>query len=107
MNGNVTRDVVSDLWPLCEGGEASADSRRLVDEFLAQDQTFADEMRRSAALSGAMPTMRLSPGAERELLDQARERARWKLMVIGGGIGVVGFISLAALFGAMLLVFRG
>ncbi len=57
MNGNVTRDVVNDLWPLCEGGDASADSRRLVEEFLTQDRTFADELRRSATLPGAMPVI--------------------------------------------------
>ena len=33
----VSRDVIRDLWALCEAGEASEDSRRLVDAFLAQD----------------------------------------------------------------------
>jgi hypothetical protein len=38
---NVTRDVINDLWPLYSIGEASADSRTLVDEFLRQDPEFA------------------------------------------------------------------
>ena len=49
---------------------------------------------------------KLSPIAEREMLDQARVRARWKLMVIGGGIGLAGLVLLVALVGAMFLTFR-
>ena len=37
----ITRDVVSDLWPLYSSGEASADTRVLVDEFLRDDPEFA------------------------------------------------------------------
>jgi len=106
MNYDVTRDVVSDLWPLCRANEASQDSRRLVDVFLADDGAFAEQLRRSAELTRAMPALKLSPNAEREMLDQARERARWKLMVIGGGIGLAGLILLMALVGAMFLTFR-
>jgi hypothetical protein len=38
---NVTREVISDLWPVYEAGEASADTRALVEEFLRQDPEFA------------------------------------------------------------------
>jgi hypothetical protein len=38
---NVTREVVTDLWPAYAAGEASADTRTLVDEFLRQDPEFA------------------------------------------------------------------
>ena len=34
MTMNVTRQVISDLWPLHVSGEASADTRALVDSFL-------------------------------------------------------------------------
>jgi len=37
----VTREVVDDLWPLYAAGEASADSRALVEEFLRQDPEYA------------------------------------------------------------------
>jgi hypothetical protein len=37
----ITRDVVSDLWPLYESGEASPDTRAVVDEFLGGDPEFA------------------------------------------------------------------
>jgi hypothetical protein len=33
----ITRDVVADLWPAYESGEASADTRVLVEDFLRQD----------------------------------------------------------------------
>jgi hypothetical protein len=38
---NVTREVINDLWPLYSAGEASVDSRALVDEFLRQDPEYA------------------------------------------------------------------
>lgn len=41
----VTRDVVSDLWPLYASGEASADTRTLVEGFLAGDPAFAAALR--------------------------------------------------------------
>jgi anti-sigma factor RsiW len=40
MNGNITRDVVGDLLPAYFSGEASADTRALVEEFFAQDPEF-------------------------------------------------------------------
>ena len=42
---NVTREVIHDLWPAYEAGEASADTRALVNEFLRQDPEFADLLR--------------------------------------------------------------
>ena len=40
----VTRAVVADLWPLYVSGDVSADTRALVDEFLAGDADFAAKM---------------------------------------------------------------
>ncbi len=37
----VTRNVISDLWPLYAAGEASSDTRALVESFLAGDPEFA------------------------------------------------------------------
>ena len=39
---NVTREVISDLWPVYASGEASDDTRILVEEFLRQDPEFAE-----------------------------------------------------------------
>ena len=46
----ITRDIVSDLWPLCVSGEASPDSRALVDEFLAQDRELRPKPRTTQIL---------------------------------------------------------
>jgi hypothetical protein len=43
----ITRDVISDLWPLYESGEASNDTRQLIDEFLEDDRDFAKLIRES------------------------------------------------------------
>lgn len=103
MKMEVTRDVVSDLWSLCKSGDASADSRALVDAFLSQDSAFASTLRESEKLSAAVPSLRLSPDAERRLLDDARKRARTKLLVIGGAVAVAGLAVLGALGGALIL----
>ena len=72
MKFDVTRNVVSDLWPLCQSGDASADSRALVDAYLADDAGFASVLRESEQLGGAMPSLRLSPDAERHRSISAR-----------------------------------
>lgn len=41
----VTRDVIADLWPLYDAGEVSADTRALVEAFLAADPAFASQLR--------------------------------------------------------------
>ena len=70
---NVTRDVIRDLWALCEASEASDDSRRLVDEFLAADQGFAATLRGgTSALAG--PPVALPPDHAARTLDRARRR---------------------------------
>ena len=45
---NITRDVVTDLWPLYVSGDASEDTRRLIEEFLNNDQEFAKLIRESS-----------------------------------------------------------
>jgi hypothetical protein len=101
MKLEVTRDVVSDLWPLYRSGEASADSRGLVDAFLSKDASFASTLRESEKLPGMVPAVRLSPEAERRLLDDGRERAQTKLLLIGAGIALLGLVMLTALGGAL------
>ena len=106
MKLEVTRNVVSDLWPLCKSGDASADSRGLVDAFLAGDEEYAEKLRQSDRLAGVMPGVRLSPDAERRLLDDARQRARVKLLLVGGAIALVGLLAIGALV-ALLVFARG
>ena len=37
----ITREIITDLWPLYVEGEASAETRVLVEEFLKQDPEFS------------------------------------------------------------------
>jgi hypothetical protein len=107
MKLEVTRDVVSDLWPLYETGEASMDSRGLVDAFLSEDRPFAATLAESRRLPQVMPAVRLSPDAERRLLDDARERAQTKTLLVGLAIAVAGFVLLAMIgAGAFLAFYR-
>ncbi len=45
----ITRDVIADLWPVYESGEASADTKAIVDAFLAADTEFARTLRAQPA----------------------------------------------------------
>jgi hypothetical protein len=71
----VTRDVVSDLWPLYASGEASADTRALVDAFLASDPAFAASLRESGHVSlCALEAPALPPDHDLMTLDLTRRR---------------------------------
>jgi hypothetical protein len=82
---NVTRDVVSDLWPLYVSGEASADTRTLVEAFLGEEPEFARELRQDA---GVLPpghdVPSLTPDHELRTLAQIKRRLvgpRWALLI--------------------------
>jgi hypothetical protein len=67
----VTRDVITDIWPVYEAGEASADTRALVDEFLAEDAEFAALLRSRLALPHVEAPM--SPHSETIALKRTRD----------------------------------
>lgn len=72
---NVTRNVITDLWPLYLSGDASDDSRRLVDGFLAADPDFARALRDTGHPSlgvGAAPS--LPPDHELKTLARIKRR---------------------------------
>jgi hypothetical protein len=71
----ITRDVVVDLWPLYESKEASADTRSVVEEFLAGDPEFARILREDASgkLLAAAPVAR-EPDHEMKAFAAARRR---------------------------------
>jgi anti-sigma factor RsiW len=106
MKLEVTRDVVADLWPLYESGEASMDTRALVDAFLSEDPPFASKLAESQQEPrlNVMPAVRLSPDAERRLLDDARERAQTKMVLVGVAVAVAGFVLLAIIVSVAFLV---
>ena len=68
---NVTRDVVADLWPVYESGEATADTRALVDEFLANDPAFGATLRATPPVSPPVPDV--MPDAKLAALKRTRD----------------------------------
>ena len=76
----VTRDIVIDLLPLYQSGEASRDSRAAIEEFLRQDPSLAQMATQDA---GAIPATDASE-LERRTITQTRaaiRRRSWILAV--------------------------
>ena len=73
----VTRDVITDLWPLYAAGEASADSRALIESFLQDDPEFSrtlHELERERLPRPDVPV--LAPNEELKTLARLRRRIR-------------------------------
>ncbi|UCF35516.1 MAG: hypothetical protein JSU96_11780 [Acidobacteriota bacterium] len=105
MKHEITRNLIEDLWPLYQSNELSKEGRTLVESFLAQDNEFASVLQTSRKMSQVIPNLQLSPDQERRLLDQAQERARLKLLIIGGGVAVAGLMLLTALVAVIFFMF--
>jgi hypothetical protein len=72
---NVSRDVITDLWPLYVSGEASPDTRILVEAFLHEDPGFAQELRQDTGAqlaSNDVPC--LTPDHELRTLARIKRR---------------------------------
>lgn len=101
---SITRNVVIDLLPVYFSGEASDDTRKLVEDFFREDPDF-ERVARSAAtpletLKSASP---VAPEAEREKCDL--ERIGWELRLRGVWLVLALFYTLrplAPLFGGEL-----
>ncbi len=94
---NVTREVVKDLLTVCLAGEASADTRALVEEWLRGDP----ELARQADLAGriALPAVAPLPvSAEKRTLDRTRRHLHWRSVVLGLAIYVTT-LPLSVTFG--------
>jgi len=92
MNIDVNRHVISDLWPIYASGEASAETRALVDAFLAADPAFRRTLQESSGVTlGVSSAPALAPDHELETLARTRRRL-W---------GYLGFLWLAMLFSMM------
>ena len=70
----ITRDVVTDLWPVYASGEASADTRALVEEFLAKDAQFGRLIREPSANLRVAPE--LAPDQEMRALARTKQLLR-------------------------------
>jgi hypothetical protein len=87
---NVTRDIISDLYVLYSSGDATADSRRLVEEFLSQDAELAVSLKESGGTIPILPAP-LPPENELRTLDRIKRRLSgpiwvlWLAMITSGG----------------------
>lgn len=73
----ITRDVITDLWPLYAAGEASTDTRVLVESFLREDPEFARELGELVRDPVRVPEVPiLAPDAELKALARVRRRLR-------------------------------
>jgi anti-sigma factor RsiW len=90
----ITREIVIDLLPLYAAGEASADTRRLVDEFIGQDPSVAALLR---ALQHDQPE-RAAPGEPPPALERtAVNRTRAMVQRRGWTMGLAILFTLLPL----------
>jgi anti-sigma factor RsiW len=85
---SITRPVILDLWPAYVSGEASAETRALVDEYLRTDPEFARQLRDNPLGDASPPP--LPPDIEVNAFARARRQLR----------GFPWLLQLAILFSA-------
>ena len=70
----VTRSVIVDLWPIYASGDASQDTRALVEAFLRDDPDFAQQLRQDTPIPATLPAV--PPDAETQAFVRTRKRLR-------------------------------
>jgi hypothetical protein len=83
---NVTRDVIHDLLPAYLAGEVSADTKRLVEEFLLGDPDLARTVSSLRAHLLPEPPIALRPTHEKETLSMTKRLLRLRGILMGLGI---------------------
>jgi len=101
MKAEITREVISDLWPLHKAREASAASERLIEDFLAHDPNFKTMLEESERIHRGAPDVALARETEMELIELSRQRIRTTARLVGAAIGAFVFVSMAFLIGAL------
>jgi anti-sigma factor RsiW len=96
---NVTHGVIMDLLPLYLAGEASEETRTLVEEYLRRHPELAADVRRSVERSGALlaavssaPPVQEIPATDFEIrekstLARVRRFNRYRAQLLGFAIG--------------------
>ena len=78
----VTRDVVKDLLTVYSAGEASSDTRALVEEWLRSDLELARQVEQADGVT--LPEVPpLPPTVEKQALDRTRRHLRWRMVLFG------------------------
>jgi hypothetical protein len=95
---NITRDIITDLWPLYMAGEASPDSRALIEAYLREDQVFAH------TITGLgrerfpnLETPALAPDHELKTLARIKKRLTGPILLLQ-----LALISSGLAFGALI-----
>ncbi len=84
---NVTRSVVEDLLAVYLAGDASADTRAIVEEWLRTDASLARKV--EEARRGTLPPVALpDPSIETRALVRTRRQLRWRAVLLGVAIYV-------------------
>ena len=80
---NISRDVVKDLIPVYLAGDASADTRALVESYLKTDPELAADVTAARGPSLGLPATR-PPTAEKQTLDATRQllKSRTSTLVV-------------------------
>jgi predicted anti-sigma-YlaC factor YlaD len=90
---NITNDVITDLLPLYLAGEASPDTRQLLEDYLREHPDFAATVRaaadRSTALLHAAATDALLPDHEKATLERVRRFNRRRTVLLAVAIGML------------------
>jgi len=73
---NVTKEIITDLFPLYAANECSQDSRALVEEYLRKNPGQSEELRRVMNMSVLSGGARLAGSEEVRSLHEARRRVR-------------------------------
>lgn len=74
----VTKDVILDLLPLYQEGEVSADSRRLVEEFLSQDPELKERVKVSGVQVSARTLVRRELDDALSAMEKAKAALRYQ-----------------------------
>lgn len=93
----VPRNVILDLLPAYLAGEASQETRALVEEYALNDAEIA-RMIRAGALEPAIPSPPPPPDLEMKALKRVRRRIRRQIALVGLGTAALLMIPLAARF---------
>ncbi len=81
----ITRDIVKDLITVYLAGEASADTRSLVEDWLRSDPDLARQV--DEARGGKLPPVVLpEPSADKLALTRTRRRLKLRMVVLGAAI---------------------
>ena len=94
---NVTRDVVYDLLPSYFAGEASHDTRMLIEEFFASDPEFGRMAERFGRLLGQQSSGATEADRAKIVFERTRKRLQLRLGAMAWLLGAVFSFVMAGL----------